>query len=113
MRRLLILLTAVPVLAFAQYPQQGGPALYPHNKNQGQLPPGAVIVEQGGGGIPTSGTEQARELDVNKPGYRRGGPTVYNRSYDSKGATTVITGPDGTTVCRDAYGRKSTTGVCF
>ncbi len=113
MRRLLVLLAALPAIACAQYPQQGGPALYPHNKNQNQLPPGAVIYDQGGGGIPTSGNEQAKQLDVNKPGYRQQGPTVYNRSYDKHGATTVINGPDGVTVCRDQYGRKSTTGICY
>jgi len=111
MRRLALLLAALPLLGFAQYPaQQQGPALYPYQKNQ--LPPGAYY-DQGNQGIPTSGLEQGKQLDANKPGYQKRGPTIYNRSYDKHGSTTVISGPNGTTVCTDSYGRRSTTGVCY
>lgn len=125
MRRFALVLAALPLAALAQYgaPQPGGypgqypgqapvqqPApLYPYNKNQ--LPPGAVYDNNPG--IPTSGLEQGRQLDANKPGYQKGGPTIYHRSYDRKGSTAVISGPNGTTVCRDEYGRKSVTGVCY
>jgi hypothetical protein len=62
---------------------------------------------------PPSGIEQGRQLESNQPQNQRGGPTVYHRNYDRKGSTTVITGPNGTTVCTDSYGKRSTTGVCF
>jgi len=111
MRRLALLLAALPLLAFAQYAAQPpGPTLYPYQKNQ--LPPGAY-GDPGGGGIPTSGLEQGKQLDANKPQQQRQGPTVYHRNYDKKGSTTVITGPNGTTVCTDSYGRRSATGVCW
>ncbi len=101
-------LAALP--AIAQYQgQQTPPGLYPYQKNQ--LPPGAVYDNNPG--IPTSGIEQGRQLESNQPQNQRGGPTVYHRSYDRKGSTTVINGPNGTTVCTDSYGRRSTTGVCF
>lgn len=106
MRRLSLLLIAfLPLAALAQQ----GPTLYPYNKNQ--LPPGAVYDNNPG--IPTSGTEQARQLDANNPQRQRSGPTVIQRNYDRKGSTTVINGPNGTTVCTDAYGRRSSTTVCY
>lgn len=110
MRRLSLLLLAVlPLTAFAQYPaQQPGQVLYPYNKNQ--LPPGAVYDNNLG--IPTSGTEQARRLEASKP-QQKSGPTLIHRNYDKKGSTAVITGPNGTTVCTDAYGRRSSTTVCY
>lgn len=116
MRRLTFLLALLPLTALAQMPgqlppQQGdGPLPYSYKKNQ--LPP-AVLYEQDQGGIPTSGTDQAKNLDMNKPGYRRGGPTIINRTYDKKGSTAVISGPNGTTVCTDRYGRRSTSTVCY
>lgn len=116
MRRLAFLLAALPLAAFAQYgqypapQQQQPPGLYPYQKNQ--LPPGAYY-EQGNQGIPTSGLEQGKQLDMNKPQAQKRGPTMYHRSYDKHGSTAVITGPNGTTVCRDEYGRKSVTGVCY
>lgn len=111
MRRLpLLLIAALPLTALAQYPAQPqGPALYPHNKNQ--LPPGAIYDSNPG--IPTSGTEQARQLEANKAQRQGSGPTVIHRQYDKKGGTAVITGPNGTTVCTDAYGRRSSTTVCY
>ncbi len=104
MRRVLCLLALLPLTALAQ---QG---LYPYQKNP---PPGAVY-DPGNQGIPTSGTEQARQLNANKPQYQqKSGPTLIQRNYDKKGSTAVITGPNGTTVCTDAYGRKSSTTVCY
>lgn len=114
MRRLAFLFAALPLVAFAQYQyppqQQQPPGLYPYQKNQ--LPPGAYY-DQGNQGIPTSGVDQAKQLDMNKPQAQKRGPTVYHRSYDKHGSTAVISGPNGTTVCRDEYGRKSVTGVCY
>lgn len=96
--------------ASAQYQaQQTPPGLYPYQKNQ--LPPGGYY--DNAPGIPTSGIEQGRQLESNQPQNQRSGPTVYHRSYDRKGSTAVITGPNGTTVCTDSYGKRSTTGVCF
>lgn len=96
--------------AAAQYQaQQTPPGLYPYQKNQ--LPPGGYYDNSPG--IPTSGIEQGRQLESNQPQNQRSGPTIYHRSYDRKGSTAVITGPNGTTVCTDSYGRRSTTGVCF
>jgi hypothetical protein len=96
--------------ASAQYQaQQTPPGLYPYQKNQ--LPPGGYY--DNAPGIPTSGIEQGRQLESNQPQNQRSGPTVYHRNYDRKGSTTVITGPNGTTVCTDSYGKRSTTGVCF
>jgi hypothetical protein len=114
MRRLPILLALLPLTALAQLPRQlpgqqsDGPVLYPYKKQQ--LPPGAVY-EQGNAGIPTSGIEQARQLQMNKP--RQGGPTVIQRNYDKKGSTAVITGPNGTTVCNENYGKRGSTTVCY
>lgn len=110
MRRFPLLLAFLPALALAQLPnQQQDPVLYPYKKNQ--LPPGAVYDNNPG--IPTSGTEQARQLDMNKPQNQKNGPTLIHRNYDKKGGTAVITGPNGTTVCTDAYGRRSATTVCY
>lgn len=110
-------LAALP--AFAQY---AAPAdqniLYGVKKNP--MPQG-VVVEQGttNAGIPTSGTQQAEELRKNQAqrrGYGNsggygygGGPNVIYRDRKDKGLT-VITGPDGTTVCRDTSGRVT---VCY
>lgn len=106
--------------------------LYGVKKNQ---PPQGMVIEQGQAapGIPTSGTQQAEQLKKNQtgnrqpnhqpygnqygqpysqpyqPGYNRGGPNVIYRDPKDKGLT-VITGPDGTTVCRDASGRVT---VCY
>ena len=60
-------------------------------------------------GIPTSGMQQAQQLKKNQPGYGRNVPNVIYRDPNRKGLT-VITGPDGTTVCRDASGRVT---VCY
>ncbi len=107
--------------------------LYGVKKNQ--MPQG-VVVEQGQAapGIPADGTQQADRLRRNNPatarpqpygnaygqpyaqpygqpyapGYNRG-PNVIYRDPKDKGLT-VITGPDGTTVCRDASGRVT---VCY
>lgn len=116
MRRLILLAALLPLPAFAQLPGQipaqpgEGPVLYPYNKQQ--LPPGA-FYEPGNAGIPTSGTEQAKQLEMNKPGRRRSGPTIIQRTYDRKGSTSVITGPQGTRVCTDSVGRRSSTTVCY
>lgn len=107
MRRAFYLLALLPLSVLAQQ----GPTLYPYQKNQ---PPAGMVYDQGNPGIPTSGTEQARQLDMNKPRYQqKSGPTIIHRNYDRKGSTAVITGPNGTTVCTDAYGRKSSTSVCY
>lgn len=106
MRRLLLSLIAL--LPLSVLAQQNTP-LYPYNKNQ--VPPGAMYDNNAG--IPTSGTEQARQLDANKPHQQKSGPTIIQRNYDKKGSTAVITGPNGTTVCTDAYGRRSSTTVCY
>lgn len=116
MRRLAFLLAVLPFSAFAQLPGQlpgqpsEGPALYPYKKQQ--LPPGA-FYEPGNAGIPTSGTDQAKQLQMNKPGNRNSGPTMIHRNYDKKGSTAVITGPNGTTVCSENYGKRSSTTVCY
>jgi hypothetical protein len=120
MRRLSMLLAFLPLTALAQYPgqlpgqlpsqQSEGPALYPYKKQQ--LPPGAMY-EQGNAGIPTSGIEQGKQLEMNRPGNRKSGPTMIHRNYDKKGSTAVITGPNGTTVCTDSYGKRSSTTICY
>lgn len=116
MRRLVpILLAFVTPVAFAQYsPPSDQTILYGVKKNQ--MPQGAVI-EQGHAapGIPTSGTQQAQQLKKNQPqgygypGYGQGGPNVIYRDQKDKGLT-VISGPNGTTVCRDASGNVT---VCY
>lgn len=113
MRRLvpLLLLCFAPV-ALAQYaPPSDQTVLYGVKKNQ--MPQG-MVVEQGQAapGIPTSGTQQAQQLKKNQPqpqgygypGYGQGGPNVIYRDQKDKGLT-VISGPNGTTVCRDVSGR--------
>jgi hypothetical protein len=42
-------------------------------------------------------------------GYGQGGPNVIYRDQQNKGLT-VISGPNGTTVCRDASGKVT---VCY
>ncbi|MDA0189944.1 MAG: hypothetical protein OSW77_06350 [Proteobacteria bacterium] len=89
---------------YGQPPPQGGDQTILYN-TQKHAPPAAVVIEHGPGapGIPTSGVQQQQQLT---PKGARGGPTVIRRD---KGLT-VITGPDGTTVCRDVSGR---TVVCY
>jgi hypothetical protein len=118
MRRLspLLFLCIAPV-AFAQYAPPGDQTvLYGVKKNQ--MPQGMVIEQgQAAPGIPTSGTQQSQQLKKNQPqqrgygypGYGQGGPNVIYRDPKDKGLT-VITGPDGTTVCRDTSGRVT---VCY
>ncbi|MFC5302752.1 hypothetical protein [Azospira restricta] len=102
---LLLLGAALP--AAAQYaPPNDQTVLYGVKKNQ--MPQG-VVIEQGAAapGIPTSGTQQMQQLKQNQPGYYNApqrGPNVIYRDRKDKGLT-VITGPDGTTVCRDVSGR--------
>lgn len=108
----LFLLVFAP-LAQAQYygQQQYG---QPPPQDQGVLygtqkaPPPVVVIEQGYGapGIPTSGVQQQRQLAPNNS-YRA--PTVIYHDRKDKGLT-VITGPNGTTICRDYSGR---TVVCY
>lgn len=114
MRKLFLLcLAAVAVPAAAQYAPPGDQTiLYGVKKNQ--MPQGAVI-EQGvaNPGIPTSGTQQAQQLKKNQPGYAPGygypgyggGPTMMYR--DRKHGTTVINGPQGSTVCTDIKGNMT------
>lgn len=122
MRQLFLLcLAAVALPAAAQYAPPGDQTiLYGVKKNQ--MPQGAVI-EQGvaNPGIPTSGTQQAQQLKKNQPGYGPGygpgyapgygqpgyggGPTMMYR--DRKHGTTVITGPQGSTVCNDIKGNMT------
>ena len=106
MRRLsLLILLAVAPLALAQYapPNNDQTVLYGVKKNQ--MPQGMVIEQgQAAPGIPTSGTQQSQQLRQNQRGYAPGGPSVYYRDQKDKGLT-VITGPDGTTICRDVNGR--------
>lgn len=111
MKRLCFLAVFLPLTALAQYPAQQPPGLYPYQKQQ--LPPGTVMVDPGGPGIPTSGLDQARQLNANQPQRQRSGPTLIQRNYDSKGGTTVITGPNGTRVCTDAQGKHSSTTLCY
>lgn len=107
----LIFLTAVALSAHAQYVQHAPPGdqtiLYGVKKNQA---PQGVVIEQGvaNPGIPTSGTQQAQQLRKQPSGYGSG-PNVIYRDPRDRGLT-VITGPDGTTVCRDASGRVT---VCY
>lgn len=107
----LMILAAISLPAAAQYAPPGDQnILYGVKKNQ--MPQG-VVVEQGtaNSGIPTSGTQQAQQLKKNQPGYGNpgygypgygGGPTTIYR--DRKHGTSVYTGPNGTTVCRDING---------
>jgi len=106
----LMILAAISLPAAAQYAPPGDQnILYGVKKNQ--MPQG-VVVEQGTAnpGIPTSGTQQAQQLKKNQPGYGNpgygypgyGGPTTIYR--DKKHGTSVYTGPNGTTVCRDING---------
>ena len=112
MRKLsLLILAAVSLPAAAQYAPPGDQTvLYGVKKNQ--VPQG-MVVEQGAAnpGIPTSGTQQAQQLKKNQPGYGNpgygypgygGGPTTIYR--DKNRGTTVYTGPNGSTVCRDING---------
>ncbi|HNJ76382.1 MAG TPA: hypothetical protein PLE72_06420 [Azospira sp.] len=115
MRKLsLLILVAISAASFpaaAQYAPPGDQnILYGVKKNQ--MPQG-MVVEQGAAnpGIPTSGTQQAQQLKKNQPGYGNpgygypgygGGPTTIYR--DRKHGTSVYTGPNGTTVCRDING---------
>lgn len=110
--------TLLPLTAQAQYAPPGDQTvLYGVKKNQ--MPQG-MVIEQGvaNPGIPTSGTQQAQQLKKNQPqpgygypgyGYGQGGPNVIYRDQKDKGLT-VITGPQGTTVCRDASGKVT---VCY
>jgi hypothetical protein len=120
MRRLVpLLLLCIAPTAFAQYaPPSDQTVLYGVKKNQ--MPQGAVIEQgQAAPGIPTSGTQQAQQLKKNQPqpqgygypgyGYGQGGPNVIYRDQKDKGLT-VISGPNGTTVCRDASGKVT---VCY
>lgn len=112
MRRLApLFLVLIAPLAAAQYAppaDQNNQTILYGVKNQ---PPQGMVIEQGQAapGIPTSGTQQAQQLKKNQPGYGRNVPNVIYRDPNRKGLT-VITGPDGTTVCRDASGRVT---VCY
>lgn len=100
----LLLLCASPV-ALAQYapPNNDQTVLYGVKKNQ--MPQGMVIEQgQANPGIPTSGTQQMQQLKQNQAQQRGYGPNVYYRDQKKPGLT-VITGPDGTTICRDINGR--------
>ncbi|MBI2305818.1 MAG: hypothetical protein HYU78_00815 [Rhodocyclales bacterium] len=101
-----LLLLGLALPAAAQYaPPNDQTVLYGVKKNQ--MPQGMVIEQgQAAPGIPTSGTQQAQQLKQNQPGYNnpQRGPSVIYRDRKDKGLT-VITGPDGTTVCRDVSGR--------
>lgn len=105
----LLLIFASP-LALAQYapPNNDQTVLYGVKKNQNQMPQGMVIEQgQANPGIPTSGTQQMQQLKQNQAqqrSYGPGGPNVYYRDQKKPGLT-VITGPDGTTICRDVNGR--------
>lgn len=109
-------LLALPLLvaawpAAAQYASPNDQTvLYGVKKNQ--MPQGMVIEQgQAAPGIPTSGTQQMQQLRQNQPGYYgnpQRGPNVIYRDRKDKGLT-VITGPDGSTVCRDVNGH---TTVC-
>lgn len=107
MRILIALLAALPLLAQAQlYGQpQDSSGLYPYKK---QMPP-ATVIESQGGGIPTDGTAMGRQMQNEQRSRQQGGPTMIYRE-PGKGKPTIITGPNGTTVCTDANGR---TTVCW
>lgn len=103
---------AAPVVA--QYPAQPyGQPLPPPAADQGILynskkpVPAVIVVEPGNAGIPTSGVMPLPQQTAPRSANR--GPTVMYHDRKDKGLT-VITGPDGTTICRDISGR---TVVCY
>lgn len=100
-----VLLFVLSPLALAQYYGQPQPGDQTILYNAKKPPPPGVVIEPGyaAPGIPTSGIQQQQQLT---PKAARGGPTMIHRN---KGLT-VITGPDGTTVCRDISGR---TVMCY
>ena len=116
MRRFALVLAALPLPPWpntapptrrnpGQYPgqapvQQPAP-LYPYNKNQ--LPPGAVYDNNPG--IPTSGLEQAGNSTPTSPATRRAAPPSTTAVTIEKAAP-PSSAANGTTVCRDEYGRK-------
>lgn len=111
MRRFISVFALLPLTAFAQLQQyQQDPALYPYKK---QAPAAGYYYEQQNqGGIPTSGTEQARKLpnaNNNRNRNYDSGPTIIQHGK-GRGSPTYIMGPDGTRVCTDASGR---TTVCW
>jgi len=106
MRIVLALIVALPILAHAQLPsQQQDSVLYPYKK---PMPP-ATVIEPQGGGIPTDGTAMGRQMQNEQRARQPAGPTMIYRE-PGKGKPTIITGPNGTTVCTDANGR---TVVCW
>ncbi len=104
MRAIALLLAMLPLSAMAQY-QQAEPPLYPYKK---QAPP-AVLYDTEPGGIPTDGTAMERKLKREQRERDRNAPTVIYRER-GRDRPTVITGPDGTRICTDSYGR---TVVCW
>ena len=101
MRILIALFVALPLSALAQQE----PALYPYKK---QMPP-AAMYESDRGGIPTDGTMMGKQLRQDQRIRDANGPTMIYRE-PGRGRPTIITGPNGTTVCTDANGR---TTVCW
>lgn len=100
-----LLVLALPPSAQAQYygqPPADQGILYGTKKPA----PAVIVVEPGNAGIPTSGVQPLPQAEP-RSGSR--GPTVMYRDRKDKGLT-VITGPDGTTICRDFSGR---TVVCY
>jgi len=105
MRCFAFLLLVLPLTTFAQAgAQPSDPVLYPYKK---PMPP-ATVVETGGGGIPTDGTAMGNNAQKNRR-HQKSGPTWIYRE-PGHGKPTIITGPDGTTVCTDASGRVT---VCW
>lgn len=108
--RALVTLAAIAVAlpAAAQYGAAGAPGVLYGVRSQ-QLPPGTVVVARtAAGAIPTNGTQQAQQLRRNDGAYSPA-PTVIYRDRKESGLT-VISGPNGTTVCRDTHGGLT---VCY
>lgn len=100
MRILILLLAAMPLLATAQLPtQQQDSVLHPYKK---PMPP-ATVVESGGGGIPTDGTAMGKQLKSQQAPASTGPTWMYREPGKNK--PTIITGPNGTTICTDASGK--------
>ena len=104
MRIAIAVLALLPLTAAAQY-QQPEPPLYPYKKTA----PPAVLYDGDQGGIPTDGTAMERKLKREQRERDRNAPTVIYRER-GRDRPTIITGPDGTRICTDSYGR---TVVCW
>lgn len=105
MRFFLPILLALPLTALAQLPTQQDPVLYPYKKPM----PSATVIDSSERGIPTDGTMMGRQLKRDQQMRNSSGPTMIYRE-PGRGKPTIITGPNGTTVCTDANGR---TTVCW